>query len=242
MLAAIATKTYAVRPFITDDGVVTGRRLAKWEGWAYFNRFSGEQWNQVTFGITERWEVAVGGVWGYYRPQPGRSEFSYATPMFETKYLFYEYHPGKRPGVALAIGTALLSGKGAFVQPGRGAYSYLAVTHVFDDNENFTVHGNIGLNYLHVNRESRYASYWGVGGQVRAFKGLHLIGEVISSDPYDPVMRLAFQIGFRYFVSDLIQVDAEIGRGLSGKERIPFWVGCGARFVITKFTNKQKRT
>jgi len=240
MLAAIATKTYAVRPFITDDGVVTGRRVFQWEGWAYFDKYSSEQWNQFTFGITDRWEVALGGVWGYARPQPRQSEFSYATPLIETKILLNGYIPGKQPGIAIAIGTALPSGKGEFVPSGHNAYGFLAVTHVFDANENFTLHGNIGLNYLNTGYKDKYLSYWGLGAQVRTYRGLHLVGEVISGDPYAPGSGLGFQAGVRYFISDNCQMDAEIGRGLSGAEKMPFWFGCGIRFVTAAFDRKKR--
>jgi hypothetical protein len=95
----------------------------------------------------------------------------------------------------LAAGTFLPAGKGAFIPQGYGAYSFLAVTQCFGEDENVLIHGNIGVNY-------------------------------------------AYQAGFRYFISDLIQVDAEFGQGLSGKEKIPFWLGFGARFVIPKFSKK----
>jgi len=73
--------------------------------------------------------------------------------------------------------------------------AYNAIKAGIIESGTATLHGNIGINYLNVNKENHYLFYWGVGTQVRAYKGLHLIGEVISSDPYDPGTGLAFQAG-----------------------------------------------
>jgi len=236
-LILAAPKAYAVRPFITDDAAVVGHRLMQLETWALFDRFSGQHWLMYGYGPTKWLELSLGAVYGYDRPQPNHTKFSYAMPLLQGKFLLWDYQPNKPPGVALALGTALPFGKGEFVPPGYGAYSFLAVTQCFGKDENVLIHGNIGVNYLYVDKKNRFVPFWGVGTQVKIYKGLHFIGEVISGDPYAPGTGLAYQAGFRYFISDFIQVDAEVGQGLAGKERMPFWLGFGARFV---FETKKK--
>jgi len=34
-------------------------------------------------------------------------------------------------------------------------------------------------------------------------------------------------------------VDVEVGQGLAGANKVPLWIGCGARFVFTKFEKKK---
>jgi hypothetical protein len=240
LLTAIVTKTYAVRPFITDDAAVVGYRLAQLETWMMFDRFSSQHWFMLGYGLHKRFELSVGAIYGNDRPDPERSEFSYAMPLLQAKFLFREYQPNKLPGVALAAGTFLPTGKGGFVPPGYGAYSFLTVTQCFGEDENVLIHGNIGANYLYVNKEDQLVAIWGLGTQIKAYKGLHVVGEIFSGDPYVPGTGLAYQTGFRYFVSSRIQIDATMGQGLAGQNKMPFWAGFGARFVINKFEKKRK--
>jgi hypothetical protein len=240
ILFAIATKTYAVRPFITDDAAVVGYRLWQLETWGLFDRFSGQHWSMLTYGPHRRLEVAVGGVWGFDRPQPKQTKFSYAMPLLEAKYLFREYQPNKPPGVALITGTFLPAGKGGFVPPGKGAYSFLAVTQCFGKDENILIHGNIGANYLYADKGNQFLSVWGLGTQVKAYKGLHVVAEIVAGDPYVPGTGTAYQMGFRHFISELVQIDVEIGQGISGEHRVPFWVGFGLRLVVPGFDKKKK--
>ena len=240
ILFAFATKTFAVRPFITDDAAVIGHRLVQLETWALFEKVYGQHWAMLAYGFQNRLEVAVGALWGYERPQPEQSKLSFAMPLLEAKYLFREYQSGKPPGVALAAGTFLPVGKGGFVAPGYGAYGFMAVTQCFGKNEDVLIHGNIGVNYLYADKGNQFLPIWGLGAQIRAYKGWHLVGEIIAGDPYVPGTGTAYHAGFRYFVSDLFQLDASIGQGIAGENKVPFWAGFGARFVMTGFDKKKK--
>jgi hypothetical protein len=228
----IMANVFAVRPFITDDAAVIGRKQWQLETWALFEKNQGEHWMMLAYGLAPNLEVAIGSQWGFIQNENGKNEFSLAMPLLEAKYLFREYESGKFPGIALATGTFLPMGKGEFVAPGRGAYSFLALTQCFGENEDILIHGNIGTNYLRVNNENQFTSIWGIGTQIRAYKGLHLVAELIAGDPYVPGTGTAYHIGFRHFISDDIQVDASIGQGIAGKEKVPFWLGFGARFVL----------
>jgi len=234
-LFAIATKTFAVRPFITDDAAVTGHRLVQLETWALFEKVYGQHWTMLSFGFHNKLEVAVGALWGYDKPQPGQSKLSFAMPLLEAKYLFREYQSGKPPGIALSAGTFLPGGKGEFVAPGYGAYSLLIATQCFGNNEDVLIHGNLGLNYLYADKGNQFLPIWGLGAQVRAYKGLHLVGEIIAGDPYVPGTGTAYHAGFRYFVSEFIQFDTSFGQGIAGEKKVPFWAGFGARFVMNWF-------
>ncbi len=230
----------AVRPFITDDARVVGYRLAQWESWMRFDRFSGQQWHMVAYGPHKRWELTAGAVLGYDRPTPEGREFSYAMPLLQGKFLLREYEPYKLPGVALVAGTFLPGGRGAFVPQAYGAFSFLIITQCLGANEDVLLHANLGANYLYVQNEKPSVATWGLGTQIRAYKGFHLVGELFSGDPYIPGTGLAYQAGFRHFISDLIQVDATLGQGLAGQNLMPFWWSIGARFVTTRFKKGKK--
>jgi len=231
LVAISTTKLFAVRPFITDDAAVALYKQFQLETWTYFDKFGGKHWFQVGYGLTRRLELSFAGVYGYALPDDEKSEFSFTMPLLEAKFLFRESLPDKPPGIAMALGTHLPTGKGEFVPAGRGAYTFLCATQTFGEDENIVFHGNVGLNYLYEDSENNYISYWGIGTQIKAYKGLHAVFEIISGDPYDPKTGLAYQAGFRYFISDNIQVDAEIGQGISGDFQVPFWAGFGLRFA-----------
>ena len=232
----IATQTYAVRPFITDDAAVVGRRLVQLETWTLFEKGSGEHWMMLAYGFTPRLEVALGTLWGYAEnPFSKRNEFSLAAPLIEAKYLLREYKSGEFGGVALSAGSFLPTGTGEFVAPAWGAYGILMYTHCFGENEDVLIHGNIGVNWLRENKANDFLPIWGIGTQIRAYRGLHLVAELIAGDPYVPGTGMAYHVGFRHFISDYIQVDASIGQGIAGENKVPLWFGFGARFVMTRF-------
>ena len=232
----IATQLYAVRPFITDDAAVVGRELVQLETWFLFDKDAGEHWMMWAYGFGKNLEVAIGTLWGFSQCTTlGCNGFSIAAPLLEAKYLFREYESGKFPGMALAVGTFLPTGKGDFVAPGYGTYSFLALTQCFGENEDVLIHGNIGAKYLRVNNKNQYTAIWGIGTQIRAYRGLHLVAELIAGDPYVPGTGTAYHVGFRHFINDLVQVDASIGQGIAGENKVPFWFGFGARFVMTRF-------
>jgi len=224
-----ATKVYAVRPFITDDAAVVGQRLLQLETWALFDKNTGEHWIMWALGPTDKLEVSMGAVYGYVQNK-NHTNFSFALPLLEVKYLLHEYQPDKLPGVALVGGTFLPMGKGEFAHTGYGFYSFLAITQCLGKDENVLIHGNIGVNYLRD--KNQFISFWGLGTQIKTYKGLHFVAEIISGDPYVPETGLVYQTGFRHFISEFIQIDATIGQGLAGENKVPFWCGFGARFVM----------
>lgn len=232
---AITSSTWAVRPFITDDARVVGLRYAQLEAWLRLDKHAWQQWDMVAYGPTKWLEVSAGGVWGYHIPNNNEREFSFATPLMQAKVLFRECKANKLPGVAMVAGTFLPTGDGAFKAPGGGAFGYLSVSQSFIEGDKILLHGNVGANYFKVSGTDQTAVTWGVGSQVNIYRGFHVMGEFFSGDPYVAGAGTAYQVGFRHFISDLVQVDMTVGKGVGGAHPLPMWYSAGIRLVSARF-------
>ena len=238
----VATKVRQpqVRPFITDDARVVGHRLAQLEAWVRIDKEAGQKWLLAAYGPTPKLELTIGGVGGYevVRPEPesaAERQAAYALPLLQGKYLFRPYRPGHGPGVATVVGTFLPVGRGFFRPPGYGVFTFTNVTQCFGKREDLLLHVNGGANYLHADLDRPLVLTWGLGTQVRTYKGFHLVAEVFSGDPYIPGTGTAWQAGFRHFFSDLVQVDMTVGQGIAGAVIMPFWGSAGIRLVTGRF-------
>ena len=228
-----------VRPFITDDARVVGKELAQLETWVRFDKESGQHWILGAYGPNSHLEITTGGVYGYQIDHHSKSNFSYALPLIQAKILFKEYKPNEAPGVGVVIGTFLPAGYGAFKPAGYGTFGYLMVSQSFGEGDKLLLHGNVGGNYLHINGDDKLINTWGFGTQIKAYKGLHLVGELFSGDPYIPGTGTAFQGGYRYFISDMIQIDTTVGKGIAGATIMPFWFSAGIRIVTRRFVRRR---
>jgi len=226
---------WAVRPFITDDGNILEYRQVELTTWTQFDKFSGQLWQTCTMALSRHFELGAGVVLGYDKTENDRTAFSYTLPLIQGKYLLHKYEPNKLPGIAIVAGSALPFGKGAFVPPDYGAFAFMAATQCIGEEENVLIHTNAGTTYLYADQENNFDFIWGIGTQIKIYKGLHGVAEVVSGDPYIEGTGLAYQVGGRYFISDLMQIDAACGNGFSGENKMPFWVTFGVRFVITAF-------
>lgn len=234
-----STKEVLVRPFITDDARVVGERLAQLETWVRFDKEAGQHWILGAYGPNKKLELTAGGVYGYQVDHNSKKTFSYALPLLQAKILFKEYKPNKGPGFGMVMGTFLPVGQGAFKPAGYGTFGYLTVSQCFGEGEKFLFHGNLGGNYLHVDGSNNLISTWGLGTQIKAYKGMHLVGEIFSGDPYIPGTGTSWQAGYRYFFSDLVQIDMTVGNGIAGEVIMPFWYTAGIRIVTEKFMRKK---
>ena len=223
-----------VRPFITDDSRVVGRRLAQAESWVRIDRHASQHWVLGAYGPTEWLELTAGGVWGADTP-PGEATLAYALPLVQAKMLFRPYQPGKGPGVGMVVGSFLPFGTGTFKPRGYGSFGYLTLSQCFGEGEKLLLHANTGLNYLHVAGENELLHTWGFGTQVKTIGGFHLVGEFFSGDPYVPGSGTAWQVGFRHFFSDMLQIDMTLGEGVGGAEPLPLWGSAGVRIVFDWF-------
>jgi hypothetical protein len=230
-----ATNALAVRPFITDDARVVGRRLAQYESWLRFDYESWQHWSMVAYGPNSRSEYSLGFVQGLQHPQGDGQAFSYAVPLIQGKFLLREYGHQQPPGIALAAGTFLPGGRGEFKSPGVGVFSFLMLSQCFGEKEDVLIHANFGVNSVIDKRKTDNTLTWGLGTQIRALGGFHFVGEVFSGDPYVPGSGLSYQVGFRHFVSDFVQFDVTVGEGIAGNNRLPFWYSAGIRLVTDWF-------
>ena len=232
---------FAVRPFITDDARVVGWKLAQYETWLRFDQHAWQHWNMWAYGPNRRVELALGFLHGIESLGHEDKKYSYAVPLLQAKYLVKEYKPNGLPGVAVAAGSFLPGGAGAFKAPGYGGFAYTAVTQCFGLQENILIHGNLGINTVQMEDNNYTVLTWGLGTQIKAFRGLHLVGEVFSGDPYVPGSGLTFQAGFRHLLSNFVQLDFTAGRGISGRNVLPFWYGAGVRLVTDYFEKRSKQ-
>ena len=236
-------KEVKVRPFITDDARVVGERLAQWESWVRIDKESWQHWNLFAYGPSSRLELTTGLVYGVAHPQDAEKRaFSYALPLVQGKFLFREYKPNRLPGVAMVVGTFLPGGRGAFRPAGYGSFGFLTVTQSFLDGDRVLLHGNVGLNYLHVDGANSTLATWGFGTQIRTYNGLHFVGEIFSGDPYVPGAGTSWQVGARHFISEFAQIDATVGQGIGGANPLPFWYSAGVRLVTSAFLKKKLRS
>mgnify|MGYP005836356997 FL=1 len=230
-----STNEVLVRPFITDDARVVGKRLAQLESWVRFDKEAGQHWILGAYGPNKKLELTAGGVYGYQVDHDSKKTFSYGLPLLQAKYLFKEYKPNKSPGFGMVVGTFLPVGQGSFKPAGYGTFGFLTVSQCFGEGDKFLFHGNLGGNYLHVDGSNNLISTWGLGTQIKAYKGMHLVGEIFSGDPYIPGTGTSWQAGYRYFFSDLVQIDMTVGNGIAGDIIMPFWGTAGIRIVTERF-------
>jgi hypothetical protein len=232
-----------VRPFITDDARVVGSRLAQLESWIRIDKETGQHWILAAYGPNKNFELTAGGVYGYQvehdNDNTNKKTFAYALPLLQAKVLFNEYKPNKAPGSSIVIGTFLPAGQGSFKPAGYGTFGYLAVSECLGQGDKFLFHGNLGGNYLHIDGSDNLILTWGLGTQIKAYKGMHLVLELFSGDPYVPGTGTSWQVGFRHFFSDLFQIDMTVGNGVAGEVIMPFWFSAGVRIVTETFLKKK---
>jgi hypothetical protein len=226
--------TWAVRPFITDDAALIGFRRVELASWTFMNKTGTEFWHSANMGLSNRFELTVAGFWGYSRPEvKNRREFSFTAPLFQGKFLFRDYEPNGLPGLTLAAGSDLPFGKGAFVPNGHNAFGFISLTQCFGNDEEFLIHTNIGGTYLREDRINHTGLTWGLGTQIKVYKGLHGVAEIVSGDPYIHDAGFVCQFGARHFINDNLQFDVAFGKGWGSENSMPYWISGGLRYVLS---------
>jgi hypothetical protein len=237
-------RAWAIRPFITDDATLIGFKRAELASWFYGSKARTEFWHSANIGLTNWAELTVAGFWGrskYEFLSEKFKEYSYTLPLLQAKFLLRDYTPNGLPGVTVAVGSDMPWGNGAYVPEGYNAFAFSSLTQCFGHDENVLIHAQIGTTYLR-NRESREnfsGLVYGFGAQVKAYKGFHLIGEVVNGDPYEHGVGSMYQLGIRQFVNDDLQFDLAFGGGISGDTIASSWFTCGIRYVLS--FNKQDK-
>ncbi len=243
LLVAILLATpsaHAVRPFITDDARVVGKHQAQLETWIRRDRGSTQHWVVPAFGPTAAIEVALGGLHGSSEnPQP--AHYALGAPLLQAKLLAHAAVTDGLPGVAFIGGTFLPFGFGGFEAPPSG-FLYMALTEALHGDA-YLFHANLGVTGARIEerdnvrqsviRRDRFRVTWGLATQLHIVSVMHLAAEVFSGDPYAEVSGGAGQAGFRFVLSDHVQLDSAIGSGLWGEPRISLWGSLGVRLVTS---------
>ena len=232
-------QTWAVRPFITDDAALSGYMRSELSSWLFVSKAGTEIWHSANWGFTHWAELTVAGIWGRSKePVEGggtSTESSYTVPLIQGKFLLRDYTPNGLPGLVIAAGSDMPWGKGAFVSDGYGAFGALLLSQCFGMDENVLFHAQAGGTYLKDKKTKEKSSgfVFGFGTQVKAYRGLHLIGEIVNGDPYEHGVGSMYQLGIRQFINDVLQFDAAFGKGISGDTRASSWFTCGVRYVLS---------
>ncbi len=231
-LIVFVSPALGVRPFITDDARVVGRRQAQLETWTRSDRNALQHWALASFGPIQPLELTVGAVHGFTFHNGNR--YSIAGPLLQAKFLARKPESNSWPGIAVSAGAFAPAGSGGFKLEGWDSFMYAAITESLMEDDQVLLHGNVGF----VNSHSGRKATWGVGSQVRVRGGFHIVSEVFSGDPYAASSGVAFQAGFRHFISDYIQIDATVGSGVSGQPRLPVWGTVGLRLATPPLGRK----
>jgi hypothetical protein len=224
----------AVRPFVTDDAAVVGAKLFLLETSLREDRSRLQNLNLLAYGPNERLEFTVGFIDGFLSDaEDATGKFSIAGPLAQAKYLFKSPSPNGLPGLAAVVGFNTPYGTNNFGNPSWGEFAYLAATESLGEHDRVVIHANVGIAYGKPEDTWKSIYTWGVGTQIRLVGGLNAVAEVFSGDPYSQQAGGAYQVGFRYFISEKVQVDATVGSGLRGSPAIDTWVGCGLRMIFS---------
>ena len=227
----------AVRPFITDDAALIGKRRFELANWGYYSNNGLEIWHSINNGITDWCEVTLAGVWGF----DGEKNFTCTLPLLQAKFMFRDYEPNGIPGITCAVGSNMPWGMGAFMATGYGAFAFVTATQCIGTDEQFLLHLQLGGTFIHntdidettgKKTGTQKGFVLGVGAQTKIYKGLHLVSELVQGDPYDSRAPMMYQLGIRQFVSDRLQIDCAFGGAFKDTGRSGFWITGGIRYVL----------
>lgn len=238
-IVTCAPSALAVRPFITDDARVVGMHQAQLESWARWDEHSQQHWTVAALGPVAPLELSIGAVHGL-AIHDDRHRYSLAAPLLQAKLLLHEARSNQWPGVALIAGSFLPFGFGGFQSPPNG-FAYLAATQVIGEDD-VLVHTNVGVagaaiaepssrTPQELERHARLRFTWGLGTQIRVYRSINLALETFTGDPYAEVGGGAAQAGFRFILSEHVQLDATGGSGVWGKQQMAAWASAGLRLV-----------
>ena len=235
----------AVRPFITDDAAMSGFRRSELSSWVFSSKAGTEVWHSANWGFTHWAELTIAGFWGRSRFETDGggtiNEWSYTMPLLQAKFLIRDYEPNRWPGITVAVGTDMPWGKGGFVSGGPNAFAFASVTQCLGKDENLLFHAQIGITHLRnrITQENFAGLVFGIGTQVKIFRGFHFIGEIVNGDPYEHGLGSMYQLGIRQFINNELQFDLAFGAGISGETRASTWLTAGVRYVLSFNQNDQ---
>ena len=217
-LAALALPAWAARPFVTDDARLTTAGSCQLESWVRVYPHSRETWALPACNPGGNLEFTVGGGWARYDEAPATKD-----QVFQLKTLFKPLETDGW-GWGLAVGTV----RHPEVNPGPNllgnTYAYVPVSASFLADK-AVVHANLG--WLRDKATRRDNATWGLGGEYVLGSRVSAIAETFGDNRGKPY----WQTGARIFiVPERVQVDATVGRQLSGP-RTGQWISIGLRLT-----------
>jgi len=241
VILMIANPVMAVRPFITDDARIASPKEFQIESSLRVDQERFQNLNVFSFGIIKNLEGSFNFIDGFMLEDETKGKVSIAGPGFQLKYLFADGKTSNFPATALVVGASPPYGLGSetFANPSWSSYTYLAVTKFFfKDLETLNLHINIGINNSYEEGGVKSSLSWGVGIQSHLIHKLYFCAELFQGDPYAITPGALYQVGFRYFISDNMQMDIATGKGIYGDPMLGQYFSCGIRFVFDKYTKK----
>ncbi|MBX3218942.1 MAG: hypothetical protein KF795_00405 [Labilithrix sp.] len=226
LMTFMSRSAMAVRPFVTDDARVVGDRALQFETWLRVDKHGIEHWILPAVGPVAPLELTFGGFHGTNQGSWGSS-----FPLFQMKVLAVPTRTAKiLPGLAFVSGTLGPAGGGPLKGDHWDTFAFAALSESLLPDDKFLVHQNLGVFATTKDGARKGTVTWGLGTQINLVGGLHFCGELFSGDPYAATPGVAIQAGVRHFVSRIVQIDATLGRGVSG-DGLPLWGSIGLRIA-----------
>lgn len=212
-LFLFSTFTWAIRPFVTDDGRIIDKGQITSEIWLELEKSTEHsllsEHALISSSFTDWLETTVIG--NLYTDSKGKADFG--NTIFQAKTLFKKANPNGTPGSALSFGHTFKHGSGKeHIDASSTYFLGIFTSRFFSDH--LLVHLNGGLTSTH---DERVRNKVGPFGGVAIDKSLwsydwRFALEIYSGDPYDPYRSpIAVQAGFRYLFDDYFNLDAIVG-------------------------------
>jgi hypothetical protein len=235
LIAIMPNHAWAVRPFITDDARIAAPNEFQIETSLRVDQERFQNLNVFSFGIIKNLEGSFNFIDGFMLEDQTKRRLSVAGPGFQLKYLFTDGKTSAFPATGVVVGASPPYGLGSetFANPAWSSYTYLVLTkYFFPDFEKLNLHINLGINESYAAGGAKSSLSWGVGIQAHLFDKVYLCTEVFQGDPYAITPGALYQVGFRYFIADNMQMDIATGKGIYGDPMLGQYVSLGFRYVF----------
>lgn len=221
MALMVPSFAFAARPFVTDDARLTTGGSCQLESWMRSYPDSKELSVLPACNPTGNLEFTFGG--GRAKQEGVQATNDH---VFQAKTLFRTLETNDW-GWGLAAGTI----RHPEITPGPNmlgnTYAYIPLSVSLRDDK-VIVHVNLG--WLKDKASGLNSASWGIGGEFKLHSKLLEIAETYG----DNRGMSHGQVGVRYaLIPDLFQVDATLGRQLSGQGN-GRWVSFGVRYTPAK--------
>lgn len=246
----IPSLLFAVRPFVTDDARISDYGQLEFEAWSEWNKHAhgGHSTAQQVMGgvaLNEWLQIITGG-------GVGKDEHGNTTTtdfIFQPKFLLTDAKEDGRPGIAIATGVKLPTGKGELSDDATGTFVVgILTTRLFDDW--LLLHLNSGIRNVFLHGDRKDIFHWGVGIDAGVMReDIRYIAEMFSGDPFDTVTpKIAMQTGFRYLHSDNLIFDITLGieptrhDTMSFRRDREYTMQFGIRILFDAFTKEAQKS